>query len=160
MPLSNCEVGGGIAPVPQLLAKQVTLGLGSDGYIDDFFEIMRGAFLIHKAAHLDPGVMPAREVWYLATEGGARTLGLEKIGKVQTGWIADLQLIDGNLPTPLEAHNFFDQLLLYRNSSHVKSVMVNGQFIMKNSVIPDLDAEKLTADVHQEAKRLWSYTAK
>jgi 5-methylthioadenosine/S-adenosylhomocysteine deaminase len=54
--------------------------LGSDGYINDFFEVMRGAFLIHKAYHQNPQVMPAHDVWYLATEGGARALGWEKSG--------------------------------------------------------------------------------
>ena len=60
MPLSNCEVGGGIAPVPAMLAAAgVTVGLGSDGYITDMFEVIRGAFLIHKAYRQDPRVMPA-----------------------------------------------------------------------------------------------------
>ena len=54
MPLSNCEVGGGVAPVPDLLAAGVPVGLGSDGYITDMFEVMRGAFLIHKAYRQDP----------------------------------------------------------------------------------------------------------
>ena len=63
MPLSNCEVGGGIAPVPDLVAAGVIVGLGSDGYITDMFEVMRGAFLIHKAARQDPRVMPAGLVW-------------------------------------------------------------------------------------------------
>ena len=94
MPLSNCEVGGGIAPVPDLVAAGVTVGLGSDGYITDFFEVMRGAFLIHKAYRQDPRVMPASLVWQLATEGGARALGLEKVGRLAPGWQADLQLID------------------------------------------------------------------
>jgi 5-methylthioadenosine/S-adenosylhomocysteine deaminase len=114
MPLSNCEVGGGIAPVPDLIAAGVTVGLGSDGYINDFFEVMRGAFLIHKASRQDPRVMPASLVWYLATEGGAHALGLEKVGRLAPGWQADLQLIDSQLPTPLAAHNLYDQLLLYR----------------------------------------------
>ena len=48
MPLANCEVGGGIAPIPELIDAGVTVGLGSDGYINDFYEVM-GAFLIHKA---------------------------------------------------------------------------------------------------------------
>ena len=102
MPLSNCEVGGGIAPVPDLVAAGVTVGLGSDGYITDMFEVMRGAFLIHKAHRQDPRVMPAGLVWRLATEGGARALGLEQVGRLAPGWQADLQLIDSTLPTPVE----------------------------------------------------------
>ncbi|GIR37513.1 MAG: hypothetical protein CM15mP49_28980 [Actinomycetota bacterium] len=40
MPLANCEVGGGIAPIPELLDAGVTVGLGSDGYINDFYEVI------------------------------------------------------------------------------------------------------------------------
>lgn len=156
MPLSNCEVGGGIAPIPQLAAKQVKIGLGSDGYIDDFYEIMRGAFLIHKAAHRDPRVMPAQQVWYMATEGGAKVLGFDCLGRLEEGWLADLQLIDANLPTPVETHNFYEQMLLYRNKTHTRAVMINGEFRMLDDLIPGYDPEKSTSDVHQQANRLWS----
>jgi cytosine/adenosine deaminase-related metal-dependent hydrolase len=37
-PLSNCEVGSGIASVPQLVEAGVTLGPGSDGYVNAYFE--------------------------------------------------------------------------------------------------------------------------
>lgn len=36
MPLSNCEVGGGVAPIPRYLEKGVTTGLGTDGYVNNF----------------------------------------------------------------------------------------------------------------------------
>ena len=155
-PLSNCEVGGGIAPIPQLSALNITMGLGSDGYIDDFFEVMRGAFLIHKAYHQDPGVMPAHVVWHLATEGGARALDLEKVGRLEPGWKADLQLIDGNLPTPLSEHNLFEQMLLYRNANDVSMVMVDGVMRVRNYEVLDIDRAFLLARTRSAAERLWS----
>jgi cytosine/adenosine deaminase-related metal-dependent hydrolase len=155
MPLSNCEVGGGIAPVPDLLAAGVTVGLGSDGYITDMFEVMRGAFLIHKAHRQDPRVMPANMVWRLATEGGAQALGLEKVGRLAPGWQADLQLIDAALPTPAEAWNLYDQLLLYRSRRDVQAVMVAGQWRMRDGVVLDADEDRLRARVHAASKRLW-----
>ncbi|GAI16074.1 unnamed protein product, partial [marine sediment metagenome] len=75
MPLSNCKVGGGIAPIPALLAKGIKTGLGTDGFINNFFEVMRGAFLIHKAYHQNPMIMPAKDVYKMATNGGAKALG-------------------------------------------------------------------------------------
>ncbi|MCL4561915.1 MAG: amidohydrolase family protein, partial [Chloroflexi bacterium] len=123
MPLSNCEVGGGIAPLPALVDAGVTVGLGSDGYITDFFEVMRGAFLIHKAHQQDPQVMPAWQVWYLATEGGAKAIGLEKVGRLAPGWQADLQLFRADLPTPLKEHNLYDQTLLFCHQSDVTGVV-------------------------------------
>ena len=41
--------------------------------------------------------MPANLVWRLATEGGARALGLEQVGRLAPGWQADLQLIDSQI---------------------------------------------------------------
>ncbi len=156
MPLSNCEVGGGIAPVPEQLAAGVTLGLGSDGYINDFFEVMRGAFLIHKANKLNPQVMPAHQVWYLATEGGARSVGLENVGRLEIGWAADLQLIDANFPTPVAEHNLYEQLVLWRNFTHVRDVMVAGRWRVQNGIVLDADIAAMQARVQQNAVRMWA----
>jgi cytosine/adenosine deaminase-related metal-dependent hydrolase len=156
MPLSNCEVGGGIAPIPEQVAAGVTMGLGSDGYINDFFEVMRGAFLIHKAHKLNPQVMPAPQVWYLATEGGARSLGLENIGRLEPGWAADLQLIDATFPTPAAEHNLYDQLVLWRNHTHVRDVMVAGRWRVHNGLVLDADLAAMQARVQQNAARMWA----
>ncbi len=156
MPLSNCEVGGGIAPVPQMVAAGITLGLGSDGYITDFFEVMRGAFLIHKADQLDPQVMPAGLVWYLATEGGAAALGLNKVGRLAPGWQADLQLFKANLPTPLAEHNLYDQTLLYCHQTDVTATIVAGKTLMRDGVIAGSDQAALLANTHEAALRLWN----
>lgn len=156
MPLSNCEVGGGIAPVPQQLAAGVTLGLGSDGYINDFFEVMRGAFLIHKAAQLNPQVMPAHEVFYLATEGGAKSIGLQQVGRLEPGWAADLQVIDAGFPTPAAEHNLYDQLVLWRSQAHVRDVMVAGQWRVRNREVLGADLGAMRARAHQAAERMWA----
>lgn len=156
MPLSNCEVGGGIAPVPQLIEAGVTVGLGSDGYIDDFYEVMRSAFLIHKAAHQDPRVMPASQVWYLATEGGAKALDYQGVGRIEAGWQADLQLIHPDLPTPLEDHNIYEQLLLYCDAASVQAVWVSGEQKVKDGEVIGADWESLKAKTNQVAQILWN----
>lgn len=156
MPLSNCEVGGGIAPVPQLREAGVTVGLGSDGYIHDFFEVMRGAFLIHKAAHLNPQVMPAHEVWHMATEGGAKAIGLDRVGRLEPGWQADFQLIAPDLPTPLEEHNLYDQLLLYCHATDVCATVVAGNPLMRDGQVLNVNWTELKEKAHAASKRLWA----
>jgi 5-methylthioadenosine/S-adenosylhomocysteine deaminase len=155
MPLSNCEVGGGIAPIPDICSAGVIPGLGTDGYIDNFFELMRGAFLIHKAVHQDPRVMPANLVWHLATEGGAKALGFEKTGRIEKGWKADLQLIKADLPTPLESHNMYEQLLLYCSPQDVEAVMVNGKWRVSNGEVLGADWDRMKAKTNEAARRLW-----
>ncbi|TLN00229.1 amidohydrolase, partial [bacterium] len=155
IPLSNCEVGGGIAPVPQLLAAGATVGLGSDSYIDNFFEVLRGAFLIHKARQQDPRVMPAGLVWKMATLGGARALNLAQVGCIQPGWQADLQLIDADFPTPAGEWNLYDQLILYRNPGDVRMVMTAGNILLRDGRLAHGDETGLREALHLQANRLW-----
>ncbi len=156
MPLANCEVGGGIAPMPELAAAGVTIGLGSDGYVNDFYEVMRGAFLVHKGRLEDPQVMPAAQVFGMATEGGAKALGMEKVGRLEIGWAADVQVVDASFPTPLTEHNLLEQLVLWRNGSHVRDVLVAGRWRVRNNEVFDVDLDQLQARTREQATRLWS----
>lgn len=156
MPLANCEVGGGIAPIPELLVAGTTVGLGTDGYLNDMFQVMRGAFLLHKARLLDPGAMPAATVLQMATEGGARALGLERVGRLEPGWSADLQVVAADLPTPLHDHNLLDQLVLWRDGRHVRDVMVAGMWRVRNGEVLSADLPAMRARVHEQAERLWA----
>jgi guanine deaminase len=99
--------------------------------------------------------MPAHQVWYLATEGGARSLGLEKVGRLEPGWAADLQIIDAALPTPLAEHNLYEQLLLWRNHTHVKGVMVAGQWRTLNGAVLHADLPAMRARLQKNAARMW-----
>jgi cytosine/adenosine deaminase-related metal-dependent hydrolase len=155
MPLSNCEVGGGFSPVPEMLAGGIPVGLGTDGYINDFFEVMRGAFLMHKARLQDPAVMPASTVWKMATEDGARALGLDSRGRLQTGAHADLLTIRTDLPTPVETHSILDQLLLWRNAGSVVDVMASGRWLKRSGKVMGADTNALRARCQEAALRLW-----
>jgi 5-methylthioadenosine/S-adenosylhomocysteine deaminase len=159
MPLSNCEVGGGIAPVPEMRAAGATVGLGTDGYVANFFATLRGAFLIHKARLLDPGAMPGPIVWRMATLEGAQALALTQtaapVGALLPGYSADLIAIDLDLPTPITAHNVFDQLILWRDAAHVDSVMCAGRWLKRSHVVLNADPQRLLARTREAAARLW-----
>jgi 5-methylthioadenosine/S-adenosylhomocysteine deaminase len=154
-PLSNCEVGGGFAPVPEMLAAGVNVALGTDGYVNNFFEVMRAAALIPKARLLDPGTMPADTAWTMATQNGARALGFDSLGTLALGNQADLLMIAADLPTPLASHNLADQLLLWRNPSDLRGVMCAGRWLLKEGNVIDVDEAKVRAQTVEAAARLW-----
>jgi cytosine/adenosine deaminase-related metal-dependent hydrolase len=156
MPLSNCEVGGGFAPVPEMLAAGVTVGLGTDGYVNNYYALMRAAFLLHKARLQDPAAMPARTVWQTATTEGARALGLEGVGALKPGFSADLVILDANLPTPLSEGNLLDQLLLWRDPHHVDGVMCAGRWLMRNRELIGADEAAVRARCQAAARALWA----
>lgn len=155
MPMANGEVGGGIAPIPELLAAGVTVGLGSDGYINDQYEEMRAAFLLHKARLMDPASMPGRDVLRMATQGGADALGLDRVGRLEPGWAADLQIVGMDTPTPVTAHNLMDQLVLWRSGRDVRDVMVAGRWRTLDGVVLGADIDMLRAHTNEQAGRLW-----
>jgi cytosine/adenosine deaminase-related metal-dependent hydrolase len=154
-PVSNCEVGGGFAPVPEMLDASLNVALGSDGYVNNMFEVMRSAALMPKARLLDPGTMPAASVWTMATQRGAQALGFDDLGTLEPGHAADLLLIQADLPTPLEPHNAADQLLLWRNPNDLRGVMCAGAWLVRDGEIVGVDEEAVRAGANQAAARLW-----
>jgi len=63
------------------------------------------------------------------------------------------------LPTPLEAHNIYDQLLLYCNAANVVSVFAAGQLRKDNGVVLNADPEALQNRAQQAARRMWQKAA-
>ncbi len=82
-PESNMKLASGTAPVPQMLALGIAVGLGTDGAASnnnlDMFEAMDFAAKLHKLTAMDPTTLPAPQVLEMATIGGAERL--EWIGK-------------------------------------------------------------------------------
>lgn len=155
MPLSNCEVGGGFAPISQMLEKGMTVGLGTDGYINNFFEVMRGAFLLHKANQQDPQVMPAEAVYEMATKMGAKAIGIEETGSLEVGKLADIITVDLGLPTPINEKNVYDQIVLFCNPDKVKHVMVDGKWLKKDGELLTLDKESVRKELHDITEKFW-----
>ncbi|MDD4904317.1 MAG: amidohydrolase family protein, partial [Candidatus Bipolaricaulis sp.] len=131
MPASNCEVGGGVAPVPEMLAAGIRPGLGTDGYVNDPFEVMRAAFLIHKGVRRDPLVLPARTVLAMATAWGADAVGVSA-GTLGPGQRADLIGVRLDLDTPLTPGNVADQLVLFRAGTDVALTIVDGRTLFRD----------------------------
>lgn len=153
-PLSNGEVGGGIAPVPEMLERGMTVCLGTDGFIVDMFEVMRNTWLLHKAAKENAGVMPAQTVFRMATENGAKALGIYA-GKIEEGRRADIVVIRNRFPTPVTSENVISQLVVYASGSWVDTVIVDGKIVVKNGQSTRVDEEKAKKECFKAAEKLW-----
>ncbi len=94
-PTSNMKLASGIAPVAELLAAGLRIGLGTDGAASnnrlDILREMRLAALLAKATSSDATAIPAHQALRMATLDGAAALGLEEsIGSLVPGKWADL----------------------------------------------------------------------
>src|SRR5689334_24636698 len=74
-PQSNMKLASGVAPVPAMLAKDVPVGLGTDGAASNndlnMWEEMDTAAKLHKLISKDPKTLPAERAFEMATIRGA-----------------------------------------------------------------------------------------
>jgi cytosine/adenosine deaminase-related metal-dependent hydrolase len=157
VPLSNCEVGGGIAPVPDLLERGLAPALGTDGYINNFFAVMRGAFLIHKGHRQNAALMDAKTVWAMATENGAQAVygNRVKTGVLAEGYEADFIVIDTeDLPSAVNTANLLEELILYRNPQDLREVYAAGKALKKASKLLTGDKKAAASRAAEESERL------
>jgi 5-methylthioadenosine/S-adenosylhomocysteine deaminase len=155
-PESNMKLASGTAPVVGYLKAGVTLGLGTDGAASnndlDMFEAMRFAALLHKLQNNDPKATPAPVVLDMATRMGAQALGLDKqIGSLEAGKHADLIMLslDRARTTPL-----FDpvsHIVYVAHGDDVRSVMVNGKFLMRDRKVLTLDEGRVISEARAAA---------
>ncbi len=97
-PRSNAILGCGTAPLAELLAAGVRVGLGTDSPAStpsfDLFEEMRTAVYTARAREQTPDALSASAALELATLGSARALGLEdEAGSLAAGKRADLTVV-------------------------------------------------------------------
>jgi len=138
-PSSNARLAAGIAPVPQLLAAGVPVGLGVDGAASNesgqlASEIRQSVLMNRLRAGADG--MTGRQGLYIATMGGARVLGRDKeLGSIETGKLADLALwrIDGvehaGIADPIAALTLASPPPLARLVVHGRTVVEDGHLV-------------------------------
>jgi 5-methylthioadenosine/S-adenosylhomocysteine deaminase len=149
-PGSNMKGAAGLARVPEMLAAGISVGLGTDGAASnnnlDLFEEMDIAARVHKLFRQDPTVMPAREVFRMATLGGARVLGMgDRIGSIEVGKQADLVLVDLHQPELTPLYEPYSHLVYAIKGGHVRTVLVAGRVVVKDRKMTTLDAEEVMA---------------
>ncbi|MCK5265589.1 MAG: amidohydrolase family protein, partial [Candidatus Thorarchaeota archaeon] len=157
-PMSNMLNAVGVAPVPSMLERGITIGLGNDGWIFDPFENMRCALTIHKLASGNPSAIGPNEIFKMATLDGARCYGLEKkIGSLEKNKLADIVILDGfNVPTPLTKESAVGHLLNTFSGGDVRDVFVGGKQVVKNRLLTAISDERVAKISRNSAKGLWS----
>ena len=157
-PGSNMKLASGVAPVVKLLQKNICVGLGTDGTSSnnnlDMLEEIRLAALLSKVEMLDPLVIPAAEALKMGTEYGAKAVGLKNVGKIETGYKADITLFDMSGVEWQPCYNPVSLLVYSANSSSVDTVIVDGKILMQNRELKTLDEEKIIAEFKSAANRL------
>ncbi|WP_246746029.1 amidohydrolase [Ciceribacter sp. L1K22] len=170
-PVSNMKLASGIAPIADMLARGIPVGLGTDGEKEnnnfDMFEEMKAASLLGKLRHRDAAAMDSWQCLRMATILGAKAIGLDhEIGSLEGGKRADIIAVRTDTPrmTPLFGEgpyfNLQHNLVHAVRGSDVAMTMVDGEIIVEDGILKTGDVKDIIADIHAMAPDHFARRAK
>lgn len=159
-PGSNLKLGSGLAPVVEMRSQGITVSLGADGAACnnrlDMFEEMRLAAAV-QATRLQPGALTARDVLWMATRAGARTLGLEHdIGSIEVGKKADVIRVRRGQLHHAPDLDPYSTLVYAARGSDVHTTIVDGEVLVEQGEPTRVSRAEVTAEAAAAARRLAS----
>ena len=160
-PGSNLKLGSGVADLRRMLDCGVNVAVGTDGSSSsdnlNVFEAMRlASYLSRVQDHPVERWVTAREALRATTEGGARALGFEKIGRIEKGYLADLVFIDLSALHYVPANDIVAQLVFGEDGTGVESVMVGGRLVLDRGRVVNIDLPRIRAEAQEAVERLTS----
>ncbi|HYM38715.1 MAG TPA: amidohydrolase family protein [Thermoplasmata archaeon] len=162
-PVSNMKLAsGGVAPVPEMFAQGVSVGLGTDSPLSnnsaDLFAEMKTASLLHKATRWDARVLPAQTALDMVTIDAAEALHVsERLGSIEVGKRADLAVVNLRRPhtTPFYPANVISHLVYSSRGSDVQTTIVDGQVLMAGGVVRTVDEDAVLERAQETARELF-----
>lgn len=153
---SNAKAGKK-APVNELLARGMNIGLGSDNMSGDMVEAMRLALIIARLRTGDNQALKALQVLEMATINGAHALGMQdEIGSLEVGKKADLVLIDADQPHWVPLIDPVANLVHGGLGTDVSQVWVDGQPLVVDGIVVSMDQREVLRRAQAAAQALWA----
>ncbi|HEX2385700.1 MAG TPA: TRZ/ATZ family hydrolase [Candidatus Binatia bacterium] len=157
-PSSNLKLASGIARVAEMLDLGVSVSLGADGAPCnnrlDMFTEMRAAALLQKVLR-GSRALPALTALRMATTAGARALGLaDRIGGVEAGKRADLQLINLDRLHTTPRSDPISTIVYAAEASDVETVIIDGKIVMRDGDLITLKEHDVIADARDQSQQL------
>lgn len=132
-PSSNMKLASGVAEIKKLLAKGVTVALGTDGPAsNNALDMFREMYLVtglQKLILKDPVSIPAYDVLKMATVNGAKAMRLDDVDVLEVGKLADIIMIDLSRPSMQPVNNILNNLVYAGEKDVVKMTMINGKVL-------------------------------
>jgi 8-oxoguanine deaminase len=153
-PAANMTLGSGVCRVADLEKAGVPVGLAVDGSASNdasnLMQDLRLAFLLQRADQKSAS-LDHRSFIKLATEGSARCIGRDDIGKIAVGKQADLALFKLD-ELRFSGHGDPLAALILCGAHRADCVMVAGRWLVEEGQLLGVEINKLMA-AHQKAAR-------
>lgn len=162
-PVSNMKLADGIAPIKKFIDLGIPVTLGTDGAASndrlDMFSEMRASLQLAKLYAKDAAALTAKDAFYIATEGGAKAMGLSS-GVLEVGRPADFIIIDTFAPNMTPCHNPINTLVWCAGPENIRDVVINGEVVFSGGKPVKADQTALMKKAIQLEDDCRSYIAR
>lgn len=160
-PISNQKLGNGLAPIIKLRKSNINVALGTDGPGStntlDMFEEIKCAAYLQKGSSSDPTAISAFDVLKMATIEGAKVLGNDnEIGSLEIGKKADIIIINLRKAHLSPIHDLYSTLAYSVNGSDVETTIIDGNIVMENRKICNVDETVIINKCNEIVARLFN----
>lgn len=155
-PVSNCYIGGGIAPVVRMLDSGVHVSLATDGAAanntQDMIESMKFGALLQKTVALDARAINARDMLAMATTAGATALGVpDQLGALEVGRMADFFLFNPRRLRTAPMHDPISTLVYTGGETNVETVVIDGRVVLDEGRFTTIDESAVIQEMQDRA---------
>lgn len=156
---SNLRLGSGLPHMRRLLDQGVAVAIGTDSSScsdnQNMYEATRLASYASRVhSHDYREWVTSGEAALAATEGGARALGMPRIGRIAEGYEADIVFLDLNWIHWLPLRDALAQFVQAEDATAVRHVMIGGRWIVRDRALLTLDLASLRRRTEACVERL------
>ena len=138
------------------LERGVNMTLATDTCPQSMLGALRWAAVVSKIVDRRTEVATAKDVFNAATLGGAKALGRDDLGRIAPGAKADLLIWAGQSLWMTPMRDPVKTIVYNAQAEDLRTVLIDGDVVMRERDIPGLDIDHLTADLQAAAERMWS----
>jgi len=159
-PVANMYLASGMARVPEMRRRGITVALATDGpgsnNNQDMLEVLKTTALSGKVSTLDAMALLPEDILWMACRGGSQAFGQpEFIGSLEAGKKADVVLVDLDTPFAMPVHRVPSALVYNVNSGSVDTVIVDGKVLMRGKKVIVVDEKAVLAEARAACGQLF-----
>ena len=158
-PVSNLNLGCGIADLVKYKKNGINVCLGTDGQGSgnslNLFYTMSLVDYLQKGKYEDPTVMSSYDVLKMATINGAKALGIDDIGSIEVGKKADIIILDISDISLYPAYDLISFIVHNCFYDVVDTTIIDGKILMMDKELKiDVDLNILRSKIEDIRRRL------
>jgi cytosine/adenosine deaminase-related metal-dependent hydrolase len=154
LPWVKARRGGVINSIEKYRRYGIRQSLGTDTFPFDMFNEMRMAAVVCRIVEHSASVAASREIFTMATCGGADALGRPDLGRIAVGCRADIVLVRVDTPKATPTYDPFKFLVMAASGDDVDLVIVDGRTIVESGRVLTVDVPRAVARLNEAAIRV------